>query len=45
MIAARPDGRVAAELGRGERDLTVTLDRGVLADQRELVGAVSNTEK
>ena len=44
-LAARPDGRVAAELGRGERDLTVTLDRDVLADQRELVGAVSNTEK
>jgi len=44
-LVARPDGRVAAELGRGERDLTATLDRGVLADQRDLVGSVANSEK
>ncbi|WP_254921708.1 MULTISPECIES: carbon-nitrogen hydrolase family protein [unclassified Halorubrum] len=44
-LVARPDGRVAAELGRGERDLIATLDRTVLAEQRELVGAVNNTEK
>jgi len=44
-LVARPDGRVAAELGRGERDLTATLDPDLLADQRDLVGAVSDTEK
>ncbi|PAU83564.1 hydrolase [Halorubrum salipaludis] len=44
-LVARPDGRVAAELGRGERDLVATLDRDLLADQRDLVGAVSDMEK
>jgi len=39
-LVARPDGRVAAELGRGERDLIATLDRDVLAAQRDLVGAI-----
>jgi len=40
-LVARPDGRVAAELGRSERDLIATLDRDVLVDQRELVGAIT----
>jgi predicted amidohydrolase len=44
-LVARPDGRVAAELGRDERDLTATLDRDVLAEQRDLVGSVPDVEK
>ena len=37
--------QVAAELGRGERDLIATLDRNALAEQRELVDDVGNIEK
>ncbi|PSQ07639.1 carbon-nitrogen hydrolase family protein [Halobacteriales archaeon QS_6_71_20] len=33
----RPDGRVAAALGRGERDLVVDLDPDLLAEQREFI--------
>lgn len=39
-LVARPDGRVARELGHGERDVVATLDRDVLAEQRALVGSV-----
>jgi (R)-amidase len=39
-LVVRPDGRVAAELGRDPATLSATLDRDTLAAQRELVGAV-----
>ncbi|WP_096394924.1 carbon-nitrogen hydrolase family protein [Halorubrum trapanicum] len=39
-LVARPDGAVAAELGREPATLTETLDRETLSAQRGLVGAV-----
>ena len=39
-LVARPDGSVAAELGREPATLTATLDRETLSAQRDLVGAV-----
>ncbi|VTT85413.1 Aliphatic amidase AmiE [Halorubrum sp. DM2] len=42
-LVARPDGAVAAELGREPTTLTATLDRDTLAAQRDLVGAVDDT--
>lgn len=39
-LVVRPDGAVAAALGRDERDLTFALDREVLDEQRAFVGAV-----
>ena len=41
-LVARPDGAVAAELGRGTATLTGTLDRATLSAQRDLVGAVGD---
>ncbi|ELZ48927.1 hydrolase-like protein [Halorubrum coriense DSM 10284] len=42
-LVARPDGGVAAELGRDPATLTATLDRDTLAAQRALVAAVDET--
>ena len=42
-LVARPDGTVAAELGRDSTTLTATLDRATLAEQRSLVGAVGSS--
>ena len=42
-LVARPDGAVAAELGREPATLTKRLDRATLAAQRSLVGAVGNS--
>ncbi|QIB73656.1 carbon-nitrogen hydrolase family protein [Halogeometricum borinquense] len=39
-LVVRPDGAVAAALGRDERDLVYTLDRSILEEQRAFVGAV-----
>jgi (R)-amidase len=41
-LVARPDGAVAAELGREPGTLTATLDRATLSVQRDLVGAVGD---
>ena len=41
-LVARPDGAVAAELGRDPATLTAALDRETLAAQRGLVGAVDD---
>ncbi|WP_424013281.1 carbon-nitrogen hydrolase family protein [Halorubrum xinjiangense] len=42
-LVARPDGSVAAELGREPTTLTATLDRETLSAQRDLVGAVGES--
>jgi (R)-amidase len=44
-LVARPDGAVAAELGREATTLTATLDRDTLAAQRDLVGAIDEIGK
>ncbi|QWC18506.1 carbon-nitrogen hydrolase family protein [Halorubrum sp. 2020YC2] len=44
-LVARPDGAVAAELGREPATLTATLDRETLSAQRDLVGAVGEDQK
>ena len=44
-LVARPDGAVAAELGRERATLTAALDRETLSTQRDLVGAVGESEK
>ncbi|MDB9233377.1 hydrolase [Halorubrum ezzemoulense] len=41
-LVVRPDGAVAAELGREPATLTATLDRDTLSAQRDLVGAVDD---
>ncbi|TKX56562.1 carbon-nitrogen hydrolase family protein [Halorubrum sp. SS7] len=44
-LVARPDGAVAAELGRDPATLTAPLDRDTLAAQRDLVGAIGKNRK